>query len=238
MKHLKLVSYYSFVLILSSCVDTLIGDEGKLDENIYLNYQTITDLELPFEGEWYLTVGGKTHADGGNHFFQRSSGQRYAYDMIKIEGERAVSGDGSTNEEAFGFGARINAPADGVIVSLENTIDDNTSPGTINPNINNTNLGGNYIIIDHLNGEYSFLAHLKKGTIVVAVGDAVLQGQKVGELGNSGSSTGTHLHYHLQNTPNYLDGIGLPAQFKEFYIDDIFVERGEPIRGQKIRTNN
>ncbi len=238
MKPIHHVAYGFFALItlsLLSCADALIGDEGQIDEDNYFNYQTKTDLELPFEGEWYLTAGGRTHNTGGNHFLSRSTGQRYAYDMIKIEGDRAVTGDGSTNEEAFGFGARINAPADGVIISLENSIDDNLRPGFINPDINNSNLGGNYIIIDHLNGEYSFLAHFKKGGIGVVVGDTVVQGQEVGKLGNSGNSTGTHLHYHLQNTPDYLDGIGLPAQFKNYYEDDIFMESGEPERNQKVR---
>jgi len=226
-----------FLLTLTSCTDNLIGEEGQLDEDNYINYLTRTDLELPFEGEWYLTAGGRTHRNGGAHFLQRSTGQRYAYDMIKIEGDRAVSGDGSTNEEAFGFGARINAPGDGVIISLENAIDDNIRPGVVNADINNSNLGENYILIDHLNGEYSFLAHFKKGTIIVEVGDTVVQGQEVGKAGNSGNSTGTHLHYHLQNTPEYLNGIGLPAQFQNYYEDDVFVERGEPMRDQKVRKN-
>ncbi|MEP3209576.1 MAG: M23 family metallopeptidase [Maribacter sp.] len=236
---LRLTTILSTVLIvvLTSCADTLIGDQGQLDEDVYFNYQAITDLELPFEEEWYLTAGGRTHADGGGHFFQRESGQRYAYDMIKIEGDRAATGDGSTNEDAFGFGARINAPADGVIISVENSIDDNLRPGFINPNINNSNLGGNYIMIDHLNGEYSLLAHFKKGSIIVAVGDTVVQGQEVGKAGNSGNSTGTHLHYQLQNTPDYLNGFGLPAQFQNYYEDDIFIARGEPTRDQKVRKN-
>ena len=39
MKHINTISF-AFILILTSCTDTLIGDEGKQDEDIYLNYQT------------------------------------------------------------------------------------------------------------------------------------------------------------------------------------------------------
>ena len=229
--------YFLFLLMLTSCADTLIGDEGKQDEDRYLNYQTLTDLELPFEEEWAVIAGGRTHSDGGHHFITRGTGQRYAYDIAKVIDGRLVSGDGSTNEDSYTFGARLNAPSDGKIISLENNIEDNIRPGIINENINNSNLAGNYIMIDHLNGEYSLLAHFKKGTIIVSVGDTVINGQEVGKAGNSGNSTGPHLHYHLQNTPDYLNGIGLPAQFSNYYEDDVFIERGEPVRGQIVLKN-
>ena len=240
MKHTKsIICIYSilFILILTSCTDTLIGDDGNLDEDIYLNYQTITDLELPFEEEWFIGSGGRTHSEGGGHFFERDTGQRYAYDMGKVVDNRGASEDGSTNEDSYTFGARLNAPGGGIIISLENNIEDNIRPGVINGNINNSNLAGNYIMIDHLNGEHSLLAHFKKGTIIVSVGDTIIKGQEIGKAGNSGNSTGPHLHYHLQNTPEYLNGIGLPAQFTNYIADDALIERGEPARGQIVAKN-
>ena len=234
MKHINII-FFAFILILISCTDALIGDEGKQDEDIYLNYQTKTDLELPFEGEWLISAGGRTHLDGGHHFITRGSGQRYAYDIFKVEDGSANSGNGGENEDAYTFGARINAPGKGKIISLENGIEDNVRPGALN--IQQGSAAGNYIMIDHLNGEYSLLAHFKKGTIVVSVGDIVNQGQEVGKAGNSGNSTGPHLHYHLQNTPDLLDGIGLPAQFKNYYADDALIESGEPVRDETVRKN-
>lgn len=236
MKHIKIL-YFVFVLVLTSCTDTLIGDEGKFDEDLYLNYQTKTELELPFEEEWRVSAGGRTHLEGGHHFITHGSGQRYAYDIFKVVNGSSYSGDGGTNEDTYTFGARLNAPGDGKIIALENNIEDNSKPGIVNDNINSSNLAGNYIMIDHLNGEYSLMAHFKKGTIIVSVGDTVTRGQEVGKAGNSGNSSGPHLHYHIQNTPNYLEGIGLPAQFLNYYEDNIFVDRGEPVRNQKIRKN-
>ncbi|MEE9362284.1 MAG: M23 family metallopeptidase [Cellulophaga sp.] len=232
MKHIKTISFI-FVMILISCTYALIGDKGKLDENIYLDYQTKTDLELPFEEEWYISVGGRTHLEGGHHFITRGSGQRYAYDIAKVVDGSFFSGDGNTNEDTYTFGARLNAPGNGKIIAIENNIEDNTRPGIIN----DSNLADNYIMIDHLNGEYSMMAHFKKGTIIVSVGDTVTKGQEVGKAGNSGNSTGPHLHYHIQSTPHYLDGIGLPAQFKNYYVDDLLIKRGEPVRNQTIRKN-
>lgn len=236
MKHIHTISII-FIIILSSCTDALIGDKGKEEEDIYLNYQTKTDLELPFEEEWYVSVGGRTHLEGGHHFITHGSGQRYAYDISKVVNGSFYSGDGGENEDTYTFGARLNAPGAGKIIALENNIEDNSRPGVINANIDNSNLGGNYIMIDHLNGEYSFMAHFKKGSIIVSVGDMVVKGQEIGQAGNSGNSTGPHLHYHLQNTPNYLDGIGLPAQFTNYFEDDVSIEKGEPVKGQLVRKN-
>ena len=56
---------------------------------------------------------------------------------------------------------------------------------------------GNYVIIVHKDGNYSIYAHMAKSTITVKTGDVVYQGQVLGEMGNSGSSTGTHLHYQI-----------------------------------------
>jgi hypothetical protein len=231
MKLIKsLIHTFSFllILILTSCTDTLIGDEGKLDEDIYVNYQTTTDLELPFEEEWYVANGGKTHRDGAHHFISR--GERYAYDFLIVIDRRTHSGDGSKNEDYYSFGKRLNAPGDGEIIALENNIEDN-QPGTIRNN------SSNYIIIDHLNGENSIMAHFKKGSIIVSVGDTVVKGQEVGKAGNSGNSTQPHLHYHLQSSSGLLNGLGVPAQFLDYYEDDLFVERGDPVRNQKVRKN-
>jgi hypothetical protein len=235
MKLIQLLPYTFFIvfsLLLASCTDTLIGDKGKLDEDIYLNYQTITDLELPFEEEWHIENGGKTHNDGAHHFTTRGGGERYAIDiLIEIDG-RIRGGDGSKNEDHYCFGKRLNAPGNGKIMEVENNIEDN-QPGTVNRD----QPGGNYIVIDHLNGETSIMAHLKKESIIVIVGDIVVKGQEVGKAGNSGASTAPHLHYQLQGSSERLNGLGLPIQFNNYYADNVFVERGEPMRSQKVRNN-
>lgn len=54
---------------------------------------------------------------------------------------------------------------------------------------------GNYIKIKH-NDVYSFYAHLSKTT--VKIGQSVERGQKIALSGNSGKSTGPHLHFEIQ----------------------------------------
>ncbi|MBU2997945.1 M23 family metallopeptidase [Cellulophaga baltica] len=233
-KLIKHVFLSSFIFIATSCADELIGNVGELDEDIFLNYQTITVLELPFEddAEWHINQGGRTGLQN-NHFSNRN--QRYAIDCVQKLNGISFIGDGTSNEDYYCFGKRLNSPGYGKIIALENDIIDNTIPGSVNSDIDENTKAGNYIIIDHLNGEYSLMAHFKKGTIMVSVGDIVVKGQEVGKAGNSGNSGGPHLHYHLQNKSGYLEGIGLPMQFLNYYADDVFIERGEPVKSEVVR---
>jgi hypothetical protein len=56
---------------------------------------------------------------------------------------------------------------------------------------------GNYITIDHGNGEFSHYAHLATGTFVVKNGDRVEQGQALATAGNSGYTLGEGGGYHV-----------------------------------------
>ena len=74
-------------------------------------------------------------------------------------------------------------------------------------------VSGNYAIIKHAKDEYAFYAHIKNGTLKVKKGDKVKQGQILGNVGNSGNSTGPHLHFQLMDKPSALTGQGLPISF-------------------------
>jgi hypothetical protein len=54
---------------------------------------------------------------------------------------------------------------------------------------------GKHIVIDHGYGYKSLYAHLQK--FDVKKGDQVVRGQKIGEVGNTGTSTAPHLHYEV-----------------------------------------
>ena len=57
---------------------------------------------------------------------------------------------------------------------------------------------GNYVIIRHNDGNYTYYAHMHQNSITVSVGDNVEQGQVIGKIGSSGNSTGTHLHFEVR----------------------------------------
>lgn len=58
---------------------------------------------------------------------------------------------------------------------------------------------GNYIVIQHPNGTQTLYAHLS--AIYVQQGQSVEQGATIGALGNTGKSTGPHLHFEIRNGP-------------------------------------
>ena len=57
---------------------------------------------------------------------------------------------------------------------------------------------GNYIIIMHRDGLYTLYAHGQPGSIAVSQGQYVTQGQQIMRVGNSGNSTGPHLHFEVR----------------------------------------
>ena len=64
------------------------------------------------------------------------------------------------------------------------------------------NTYGNCVIIRHSDGTRAIYGHLKYGSIKVKEGQTVKQGQVVGQIGDSGLSTGPHLHFELRNKNN------------------------------------
>ena len=95
------------------------------------------------------------------------------------------------------------APTDS---SAEQTTVSASKGGVITEIVNNCDEGdtqcgggyGNYIYIDHGNNQQSRYAHLKKGSILVAVGDPVTKSQTLATMDNSGFSQGTHLHFEIR----------------------------------------
>ena len=105
------------------------------------------------------------------------------------------------------------APADGTVIEVIGGVHDN-APGSMNP----YSAVGNCVVIQHRKEEVSVLAHLKRGSIVVKVGDDVKRGQLLGKCGNSGNSSEPHLHYHLQNSPVLQDGLGIQCAFQKVVV--------------------
>ncbi|MFJ8826292.1 M23 family metallopeptidase [Streptomyces sp. NPDC102467] len=60
---------------------------------------------------------------------------------------------------------------------------------------------GNAVVIKHANGTYSQYAHLSR--VDVHVGQTVSTGQHIAQSGNTGNSSGPHVHFEIRTTPNY-----------------------------------
>ena len=65
---------------------------------------------------------------------------------------------------------------------------------------------GKYIVISHGNGYYTLYAHLEMNGVIVKVNQKVSNGENIATSGNTGGSTGPHLHLELIKSEN-LSGI-------------------------------
>ena len=77
---------------------------------------------------------------------------------------------------------------------------------------------GNYVTIDHGNGEYSHYAHLASGTFVVKNGERVEQGQALATAGNSGYTLGEGGGYHVHVSVTRalpISSMSVPFQFED-----------------------
>lgn len=75
---------------------------------------------------------------------------------------------------------------------------------------------GNYIKLKHDDGTFSLYAHLKKDSLL-AKGVRVNEGQVIAQIGNTGNSTGAHLHFEYRNSKN----INIKPVFSEGSMDDM-----------------
>lgn len=66
-----------------------------------------------------------------------------------------------------------------------------------------SSVGGNYVKIEHKKGFVTYYGHLKKAT--VKEGNKVKANAKIGLSGNTGKSTGPHLHFEIRHNGIYLN---------------------------------
>jgi hypothetical protein len=194
----------------------------------HLLYRTKTSLRLPFDGEWAVWWGGRTVWE---NFHAVSADQRFACDFVIVKEGRPFAGLGEKNEDYFAFGQPVLAPGAGRVVAAVDGLGDGP-PGSFD---DNAEPYGNRVVIDHGNGEWSLLGHLKKGSVVVKAGTTVKAGDRLAQVGNSGRSIEPVLHYHLQDSGEVLNSKGLPAAFRSYMADGKPVAQGEPVRGQRVK---
>ncbi|MFP7492948.1 M23 family metallopeptidase [Terribacillus saccharophilus] len=174
---------------------------------------------MPVKGEWFVFWGGTNEFI--NYHYAHAN-QRYAYDLEKVRDGLSYHDSPTDNENYYAFGGEIVAPADGKVVQVVDGLKDSV-PGEMDAE----NLAGNYVVIEHAHQEYSLLAHLKKNSVNVKVGDDVKAGQSIGTCGNSGNSSEPHLHFHIMDAADFGTGKSIRIQFKD---------GNEPIQGDTVIT--
>lgn len=221
---------YQFALTKERKLARLLIREHWFMENVPVpadRYMPITRLHPPFSGTFTISHGGPTRATNYHH---GSRGQRFAYDIVKKKDGRARRPGASkyNNASYYCHGEPLLAPAAGVVVKAINDVPENR-PGT------RGRAGGNGLIIDHGFSEYTSLWHAVRGSVTVKVGDYVEAGQQVGRVGNSGRSTGPHIHMHVTGDINIPRPFGVPAPFVDVYVNGRWRDRVMPVRHDEVR---
>ena len=153
----------------------------------------------PIGSDETTTVDGKVFAAGDPHETWITS--HFGYRVHPITGEWTMHS--GTDISGSGGNGVINiiAVKSGIVVyPYEGSPTNCPSSNTL------SDCGGgygNYVVIQHSDGNYSLYAHLHADTITVKAGDSVEQGQVIAKMGSSGNSTGTHLHFEIREGQNY-----------------------------------
>ncbi|MDB6023915.1 MAG: hypothetical protein JWM68_138 [Verrucomicrobiales bacterium] len=155
-------------------------------------------LSSPFRGEWLVVNGGRSTLINIHYNY---SNQRNALDIERVVNGKERTGARNKLESYPSWSEPLFAPADGKVTEVINDLEDNLIGKT-----DAENAAGNHVVIDIGNGHFVMMAHLQKGSVMVAEGDVVHDGQPIAKCGNSGNTSGPHLHLQVQDQPEFSFG--------------------------------
>lgn len=150
------------------------------------------------------TEGNTKSVDNSEEEKKDDDGQNQTTDPSSKRGEFIVPAPGSVLTQryhavnAVDFGNKVGSP---ILSAAKGTVIVSKSGCGPGSSRNRCNGGfGNFIVISHDGGIQTLYAHLSK--VTVSVGDSVDQGEQIGLMGNSGRSTGSHLHFETHGISN------------------------------------
>lgn len=188
------------------------------------------ELDPPFRGEWYVFHGGRSSLV--NHHYPIVA-QRHALDLIVTRSGREVDGDRTRLDAYPCYGATLFAPAGGRVAAVVADL-----PDLPVGQADREHIAGNHLVLDLGGGRFLLMAHLRQGSVRVALGATVQAGQAVAECGNSGNTSQPHLHLQAQTGANFLaPGVRtLPMVFRD--VELVRCGRRERVRGADLRRND
>ena len=144
-----------------------------------------------------ITPGQSLFVPGAidNYQYKRATGTLILWPTSgRISSRFGYRNDPFTGKRRFHYGldiansagTRINSAIDGRVVE-----------------VSKTSVFGNYVVVEDRYGLQTYYAHLSKTS--VKKGQYVTQGQKIGEMGTTGLSTGNHLHFAVYKNGKAVD---------------------------------
>ena len=198
-------------------------------------YMPEVHYSLPFGECWTVANGGNNKET--SHSWSICN-QRYAYDFYIQKNGSTFSGNGKNVTDYFCYGKPVLAAADGIVIEIKNLFEDTPIPEKEEVNCHASDVRGNYIIIQHSEHEYGTIAHIKKDSFGVKVGDKVYRGQQIACCGNSGNTSEPHIHFQVQQGKSFLLSASLPIWFEKIRNYSIshnspHISRGDIVENQK-----
>ena len=205
----------------STAAGAKIASDATLEDfQVPVNQESVPTLSPPFNGGTWLAGGGPSNdSDHRRSLFAVDghvyTSERFAIDWVKVGPNNDSHNGGTTrNENWWGWGEPVLAVADGEITEAVDEFPDNT-PHVLPP-VTVDNIGGNHIILQVAPNRFVTYAHLQKGSIKVQAGAHVHRGDVLARLGNSGNTTGAHLHMQVTDRNSVLQSQGVPFVFPDF----------------------
>jgi Peptidase family M23 len=209
----------------TSELESLIGTREITGPALEIDAQEPTIIAAPLKGQAWLNANSCCVPDlphrsgrvavGGNSI---KKFEEFAIDWVLTRNGRIFDGDGARNEQWYGFGADVLAVADGSVASvfdgMPNQVPNTPATGLRGPR----DYSGNQVSVQISPGVWAIYAHLQPGSITVKTGDQVKKGQVLGRLGNSGNSTGPHLHFQLSDGPEITTSNSVPFSLDAFWL--------------------
>lgn len=199
------------------------------------------NVALPFTGKWKVENSPLRRVPShGTHLLATT----YAIDFVGVDDTDRTAPSPSWRtaftteppELFFAFGRPVLAPVSGQVVAVHDGEPDHEArrsqlalvpymlgqPARLRRGIGH--IAGNYILISPVTSPVSSPAagvvvgvmHLQAGSLRVAAGDSVLEGELIAACGNSGNSTQPHVHLQAMDGTNPWTARGLPLTFKRF----------------------
>jgi murein DD-endopeptidase MepM/ murein hydrolase activator NlpD len=183
----------------------------------------------PVRGQWVAVNGPGSRVPSHG---TRAYGQAYAVDVLHPSPVGTPTslgwGLGTRAPSSYpSFGEPVLAVADGTVVGVLDRRRDHRGRHTW-PTVlwmmvveafvrelgGASRILGNHVVVDHGDGVWSASAHLRRDSVVVAVGDRVRAGQQLGEVGNTGNTSEPHLHFQLMDAPRVTGAAGIPWHWR------------------------
>lgn len=180
--------------------------------NTSTNAFTIARLDPSAEADWsytYFATWGSlnvTHDDNHIYSLPFAPGESYPVSQGHHGKYSHTGGDSFAIDFKMPEGTQVHAARDGVVVGAK----DDSSVGGPNKKYE---WQANYILIRHSDGTLGHYVHLQKGGNRVKIGDTIKAGDWIGLSGNTGHTTGPHLHFAVFKAADGKQRQTIPVRF-------------------------